>query len=51
MKDFIKLVENMCTAQRLYFRTRSATALDMAKDLEFQVDTYIREHSRQQTLF
>ena len=51
MNDFIKLVQRMRVAQRMFFRTRSAEALDNAKDLELQVDAFIADYYIQQTLF
>ena len=49
MEEFIILVEEMRSAQKEYFRTRSATSLNRSKQLEREVDTKIKELSNKQT--
>lgn len=49
MEEFITLVEEMRSAQKEYFRTRSATSLNRSKQLEREVDTKIKELSNKQT--
>jgi hypothetical protein len=41
--EFIELVEQMRTAQKNYFRTRSKTILEQSKALERQVDAVIAQ--------
>lgn len=41
--DIVDLVEKMRHAQREYFRTRSAAALDNSKRLERQVDEWLKK--------
>lgn len=40
---FARLVSEMRTAQKEYFRTRSRSALDACKQLEKQVDAALKE--------
>lgn len=40
-QDFIKLVRDMRTAQKAYFRRRTSEALESSKELERKVDTYL----------
>lgn len=49
MEEFINLVEEMRSAQKEYFRTRSTTSLNRSKQLEREVDTKIKELSNKQT--
>ena len=42
LNEFEKLVREMRTAQRAYFRSREATALETSKRLEREVDHYIK---------
>lgn len=49
--EFRRLVAEMRAAQREYFRTRSATALEQSKSLEKRVDAALREASDRPRLF
>lgn len=50
--DFVRLVAEMRTAQREFFRTRSTAALDRSRSLERRVDEALRrELDGQGTLF
>lgn len=52
MNDFEKLVYEMRSAQKEYFRTRSKEILQQSKQLERRVDEYLRDKIiNQQTLF
>jgi hypothetical protein len=52
MNDFEKLVLEMRSAQKGYFRTRSKEILQLSKQLERRVDEYLRDKIiNQQTLF
>lgn len=52
LEDLARLVNEMRQAQKTYFRTKSASALDEAKRLEKQVDDACREVlNRQQQMF
>lgn len=52
MTDFEKLVYEMRSAQKEYFRTRSKGTLELSKHLEKRVDEYLRDKIiNQQTLF
>jgi hypothetical protein len=44
MIDFIALVNDMRKQQKLYFSTRQKTYMFKAKDLEKQVDEYMKKH-------
>lgn len=41
--EFVKLVKEMREAQKLYFRTRTGSALELSKRLEKEVDAKIEE--------
>ena len=43
-EEFYKLVEDMRTAQKKYFKTRDANVLQESKNLERAVDKAITEH-------
>lgn len=43
LREFAKLVASMRDAQRDYFRTKSAAALDRAKRMEKAVDRRLKE--------
>lgn len=43
LRDFTRLVNDMRTAQRLYFRNRDSSDLRRSKSLESQVDRVIAE--------
>ena len=52
MNDFEKLVYEMRSAQKEYFRTRSKEVLHQSKQLERRVDKYLIDKKiNQQTLF
>jgi len=53
INEYAKLVNEMRTAQKDFFRTRSGTALEQSKRLERQVDEATRNifDSRQGRLF
>lgn len=52
MNDFEKLVYEMRSAQKEYFRTRNKDTLELSKHLEKRVDEYlINKKNNQQTLF
>lgn len=52
MNEFEKLVYEMRSAQKEYFRTRSKEILQLSKQLERRVDEYIKDKIiNQQTLF
>lgn len=52
MNEFEKLVYEMRSAQKEYFRTRSKEILQLSKQLERRVDEYLRDKIiNQQTLF
>jgi hypothetical protein len=41
--DLVRLVEDMRTWQREYFKTRSSVALETSKECERKVDAWIRQ--------
>lgn len=43
LTDFERLVKDMRTAQKAYFRSRASSALEAAKRLEKEVDRHIAE--------
>lgn len=52
MNEFEKLVYEMRSAQKEYFRTRSKDVLQQSKQLEKRVDEYLRDRKANQlTLF
>ena len=51
MKEFIKTVKEMRLFQRSYFRTRSVSDLQRAKELERQVDKMIQGMNDNPRLF
>jgi hypothetical protein len=52
MNDFEKLVLEMRSAQKGYFRTRSKGSLLLSMQLEKRVDEYLKaKKNNQQTLF
>lgn len=52
MNEFEKLVYEMRSAQKEYFRTRSKDVLQQSKQLEKRVDEYLKEkENKQLTLF
>lgn len=52
MNEFEKLVYEMRSAQKEYFRTRSKEVLQQSKQLERRVDEYLMDKKNdQQTLF
>ena len=52
MNEFEKLVYEMRSAQKEYFRTRSKDVLQQSKQLEKRVDEYLKEKENNQlTLF
>lgn len=52
MNEFEKLVYEMRSAQKEYFRTRSKEVLQQSKQLERRVDEYLKDKKNdQQTLF
>ena len=52
MNEFEKLVYEMRSAQKGYFRTRNKEVLQQSKQLEKRVDEYlINKKNNQQTLF
>lgn len=50
-KSFRELVKEMRSAQREYFRTRSAEVLDKSKKLERKVDELLSDNNVQLILF
>lgn len=50
MDEFIKLVEQMRIAQKMYFRTRNQHFLIDSKKYETQVDEYIRNYRINKTI-
>ena len=50
LEGFAKLVQQMRTAQREYFRTRSASSLTTSKRLEATVDKSLQEIQGQRQL-
>lgn len=52
MNEFEKLVYEMRSAQKEYFRTRSKDVLQKSKQLEKRVDEYLKDKKNNQlTLF
>lgn len=49
--EFVKLVADMRSSQKDYFRTGSANALEKAKAAERKVDNELREFLHAKTLF
>lgn len=51
VKELARLVNEMRRAQDEFYRTRSDTALERAKQLERRVDAAVRDTLAQPTLF
>lgn len=49
--EFVKLVSDMRSAQKLYFKYRSSDMLTLAKQLEQQVDDTVQRGPAQSVLF
>lgn len=47
IQNFVSLVEEMRTAQKEYFKTRSYTKLTESKSLEIAVDKAVREMKKE----
>ena len=48
LEEFVSLVDQMRSAQRNYFRTRSHDVLSQSKELERRVDKAIADHKNKQ---
>lgn len=48
-KQIIDVAEEMREAQKLYFRTRSPSALSKSRSLERRLDRLLEEYREQQT--
>lgn len=51
IQEFAKLVDDMRSAQKHFFRTKSSAALDRAKAAESRVDKAVQDILKQPTLF
>jgi hypothetical protein len=49
LEEFAKLVAEMRSAQKEYFRTRSTSSLETSKRLEKQVDQALKETAGKQS--